>query len=73
MYGEDFLTFGEFDKECNVEDEATLLKIFDENDEQVFDRHHFKFENSQVTYSRSVNGEQKDADIEHEIAPTQLS
>ena len=45
--------------------EATLLKIFEDGSEEVIDRHFFKFENQKVTYSRSVNGNHKDTDIEH--------
>ena len=33
----------------------------------------FKFSDQQVTYSRSVNGEQKDADVNHAIETTQLN
>ena len=32
VYGEDFLTYGEFAEDQNPEDEATLLKIFDDAD-----------------------------------------
>ena len=43
VYGEDFLTFGEFHSELDPENEADLLKIFEEGNEEVLDRHHFKF------------------------------
>ena len=72
VYGEDFLTFGEFVGEADPQDEATLLKIFDENSDAVADRHSFKFADSQVTYSRQVNGDVVDTDLEHEIAETPL-
>ena len=32
VYGEDFLTYGEFAEDQNPDDEATLLKIFDDAD-----------------------------------------
>ena len=43
VYGEDFLTFGEFHNDVDPEHEETLLKIFEEGAEEVLDRHHFKF------------------------------
>ena len=44
VYGEDFLVFGEFSKEVDPENEATLLKLFEETpSEDVLDRHSFKF------------------------------
>ena len=72
VYGEDFLTFGQFAEEADPENEATLLKIFEEGSEEVVDRHMFKFADQQVTYGRSVNAEYVDADVEHEIETTQL-
>ena len=65
VYGEDFLAFGQFHKDVDPSNEATLLKIFEDGSEEVIDRHFFKFENQKVTYSRSVNGNHKDTDIEH--------
>ena len=73
VYGEDFLTFGEFHNDVDPEHEETLLKIFEEGAEEVLDRHHFKFVGQQVTYSRSVNGNQKDTDVDHEITETPLA
>ena len=72
VYGEDFITFGEYKKDAKypIDDEETLLKIFDEEDQSVIDKHSFKFENDQITYSREVNGEELDAEIEHSIAET---
>lgn len=72
VYGEDFLVFGEFTAEANPDDEATLLKIFDDNSSAVVDRHFFKFADQQVTYSRQVDADAKDTDVEHAIEPTQL-
>ena len=68
VYGEDFLTYGEFNKDVDPQNEETLLKIFEEGSEAVVDRHYFKFENGQVTYSRAVDGAVKDVDLEHPIA-----
>ena len=45
VYGEDFLTFGKFDESADVENDATLLQIFEEGNDAVLDRHYFKFDN----------------------------
>ena len=72
VYGEDFLTFGQFNSEVDPDNEAVLLQIFEEDSDAVVDRHMFKFENNQVNYSRNVDGDQVDADIEHAIESTPL-
>ena len=72
VYGEDFLTYGEFAPGANADDEATLLQIFEEGSDAVVDRHHFKFDGGRVNYSRTVDGQQVDADIEHAIEETAL-
>ena len=72
VYGEDFLTYAEFSKDYNPDDEATLLKIFEEDSDAVLDKHTFKFdENQKVSYSREVTG--KDTELEHPIEETHLN
>jgi hypothetical protein len=73
VYGEDFITFGQFAASESHENEETLLKLFEEKDEAILDKHTFKFENNQVTYKREVNPEHHDADIEHAISETVLA
>ena len=65
VYGEDFLTYAQFEKDANVDDEATLLKIFEEGSDAVLDKHTFKFDENKVTYSRDVNPTAKDPEIDH--------
>ena len=75
VYGEDFLTFAEYAKNAKYafDDEATLLKIFDDNlDGTVVDRHTFKFSHNALTYSRQVDESVTDAEIEHPIEATEL-
>ena len=72
VYGEDFISFGQFTADVDVDNEETLLKIFDEDSDAVFDRHYFKFDNGQVSYSRKIDGEHIDAEIEHAIEETPL-
>ena len=75
VYGEDFLTFGEFSKDAKypIDHEETLLKIFDDENEVVVDKHTFKFDGNKVVYGRQVNEEIKDCEVEHSIEPTQLT
>ena len=72
-YGEDFLIFGEFAAEADPENEETLLQIFEEGSDAVVDRHSFKFDDSSLSYSRSINADVKDTEIDHAIAPTKLN
>ena len=73
VYGEDFLTFGKFDDSADVDNEATLLQIFEDSNDAVVDRHYFKFDNGQVSYGRAVDVDRVDAEVEHAIEQTPLS
>ena len=74
VYGEDFLTYAEFSQDSNPDDEGTLLKIFEPESDAVLDKHTFKFdENQKVSYSREVNAESKDAELEHAVEETTLN
>ena len=70
VYGEDFLTFAEFDKEVDTSKDENLIQAV-EGGEGVLDRHSFRFENGKVLYSRQVS-EVKDTDVEHEIEESEL-
>jgi hypothetical protein len=71
VYGEDFLTFGEF-KLGAPDNEEALLRIF-EDDGSVVDKHSFKFTDNRVYYSREVNAGEKDTEIEHAIEESELT
>lgn len=79
IYSDDFVTFGEFNKEATqgedpFHNEELLLKVVDEEDRvTVPDRHTFRFENNALTYKREVNGDVKDADLEHEVKESRLT
>jgi len=74
VYGEDFLTYGEYKKDAfPADDDETLLKIFEQEDDTVVDKHSFRFENNKILYSRDVNGEAKDTEVEHPISESELS
>ena len=74
VYGEDFITYAEFSKDANTDDEATLLKIFEDDSDVILDKHSWKFdENQRITYAREVNEKSKDAEIDHKIEETVLN
>ena len=74
VYGEDFITYAEFSKDANPDDEATLLKIFEEGSDVILDKHSWKFGDDQrITYSRELNESVKDTEIDHKIEETVLS
>ena len=50
VYGEDFLTFAEFDKEVDTNKDENLIQAV-EGGEGVLDRHSFRFENGKVLAS----------------------
>ena len=66
VYGEDFLTYAEFDQEMDPRSDDTLIKAV-EGGEGVLDRHSFKFENNRISYSRDVSSDAKDTEVEHNI------
>ena len=70
VYGEDFVSYGRLVGTSNpLDDDNTLLKVIDGSAEHdVIDRHNWRFENNQVTYSRDVNAEHLDSEVEHAIA-----
>lgn len=76
IYGDDFITFGEFAKGSGepLHDEALLLKVVDEEDKTtVADRVTFKFDNGTLHFKREVNPEVKDTEIEHPVPETKLT
>ena len=43
------------------------MQIFEDHSDHVLDKHLFKFADSKLLYSRTVNAEKVDAEIEHAI------
>ena len=75
IYGDDFIQFGEFQKNTNpLEDEELLLKITEdvENSDDVLQRSTFRFENDELTYTHDVNHNLLDGDLHHAIPESQL-
>ena len=52
--------------------EEELMQIFEDYSDHVLDKHLFKFTDSKLLYSRTVNAEKIDAEIEHAIAESEL-
>ena len=75
VYSDDFITFGEFSKEAGnpLDNETALIQICDENDMASAPvKNMFRFENNKLYYSRHVNGDLRDLEIEHPIQETEL-
>ena len=75
IYGDDFITYGEFRKDIAnpLNEEEILIRIADENDtDTVLDKTTFTFRDNKLSYRRDVNGEQKDTEIEHSITESSL-
>ena len=76
VYSEDFLTFGEFNKDAGnpLENEEVLLKICDEDDKTtVVDKTTFRFQDNKLTFRRDINGDVKDLEIHHPISEVELT
>ena len=70
-YGEDFIALGEFAIKGEPSEEE-LLQIFEDSSSNVLDKHLFKYADSRLLYSRTVNAEKVDAEIEHAIVESEL-
>lgn len=70
VYGEDFLTYGQF-QDADPASEEVLLQIF-EDSSAVVDKHSFKFSDNRVYYSRHVDGAHVDSELEHAVAESEL-
>ena len=74
VYGEDFVSFGQFKSSANpIDSDSTLIQLFEAEHADVVDKHTFKFSNNQVTYTRQVNAETLESEIEHQIEETVLT
>jgi hypothetical protein len=74
VYGEDFITFGEFAPGSNaLDDDELLLKICeaDVDPALVLDRHNFKFDGARLVYSRDIAGH--DSETEHAVGESELT
>ena len=75
VYSDDFITFGEFRKEAGnpLENEGELIKICDDNDILTVPvKNKFRFENYKLFFTKTVNGEVRDLEIEHPIPESEL-
>lgn len=78
MYSDDFITFGTFSKAAGnvLDDEATLLRLVEEQSledaSSILDKTTFRFDNNALSFSKEVNGEECDAELEHAIPESSL-
>lgn len=77
IYSDDFVTFGTFIKEAGnpLENEEVLLKLVDEHnehDDNIVDKTTFRFEANQLSFTREVNPEISDVEINLEIVQSPL-
>ena len=76
VYSDNFVTFGTFDKdEAPMDNDESLLKVMDADitgDSGVLDKTTFKFEGNSIYFSKEVNEEKQDGDINHAVEETKL-
>ena len=77
VYSDDFVSYGTFDKAQGnpLDNEEILLKIVSDvsgEDSVISDKTTFKFENNQLFYSKEVNEEKSDVEVNHPIVETKL-
>ena len=77
IYTDDLVTFGTFDKsEGNpLDNEELLLKIAEDvsgEDSLISDKTTFKFHNNELHFSKEVNEEKSDIEVNHPIQQTKL-
>ena len=70
------MTFGTFANGVNpIDDEELLLKITEDvqgESNPVLDKTTFNFNNNELSFSREVNDDREDLDINHAVDPSQL-
>lgn len=77
VYSDNFVVFGTFDKDLGspIENEELLLKVMDNEihgDSALVDKTSFKFEDNGIYFSKEVNEEKDDVEINHAIEETKL-
>ena len=77
VYSDNFVTFATFDKAAGnpLDDEELLLKVMDADitgDAGLLDKTSFKFEGNSLYFSKEVNEERDDVDLNHPVDETKL-
>lgn len=78
MYSDDFVVFATFDKDAGnpLENEELLLKVMEsevsDDKSDLLEKTSFKFEGNGVTFSKEVNSEKEDVELNHPIEETKL-
>lgn len=77
VYSDNFVVYGTFDKEAGdpLDNEELLLKVMDNElagDSGILDKTSFKFEGNGIYFTKEVNEELADAEVNHPIEETKL-
>ena len=78
VYSDDFITYGTFAKDAGnvADDEASLLRLVEEpnleDTSSILDKTTFRFDNNALSFSREVNSEVCDPEVEHAIPEAPL-
>jgi len=76
IYGEDFIQYGEYNKDvCEnpLDNEEMLIKINDSSDlETVIDKTTLRFKDNKLFYQREINSDLIDADLHPEVQENML-
>ena len=76
VYSDDFITYGTFAKDAGVDDEATLLKLVEDqnldDNSSILDKTTFRFDNNALSFSKEVNAEHCDPLVNHAIPESSL-
>lgn len=77
VYSDNFVTYGTFPKSetSPMDDDELLLKVMDEDisgEAGLIDKTSFKFEGNEVYFSKEVNEEKSDPELNHPVEETKL-
>lgn len=77
VYSDNFVTYGTFAKgsESPMDNDELLLKVMDADvsgDSGLIDKTSFKFEGNEIYFSKEVNEETEDPELNHAIEETKL-
>ena len=76
VYSDNFVTYGTFEKGTDpMDNEELLLKVMDADitgEHEVLDKTSFKFEGNSIYFSKEVNEEKDDVELNHPIEEAKL-
>ena len=73
IYGDDFLSFGEFkDGQDPLSNEELLLKLNDDASGDVVEKRTFKWSQNRMFYEHQIDESTRDPEIHHAVAETEI-